>query len=220
MRECHVCKALVKPENYARHMQRVHHKTIEEEEKTYPVTKREKKELKKLKRRELKMQIAAEKRKVHIAIGIFVAVIIVIVVIAFGYFYRAPSSGTPAEAVKPVEGKITHLKANVSTGRIHYFIYNDVTYYIHLNPNGNYKTHISECAPCGNKGDDSVPGRGFSLQDNGYTIVCNTCGTSWDTENYLVKKNVGCGDYPPSYLPNTQDETYIYINPEDVRWYQ
>ena len=220
MRECPVCKALVKPENYASHIRKVHHKTIEEDEKTYPVpvTKREEKELK---RRELKMQmLIAERRKVHIAFGIFAAVIIVIVVIAFGYFYCTPPSGIPAEVVTPVDGKIKILKSEVTNGKIYYYLYNDVTYYVHKNPNGNYKTRISECAPCGNRGDDSVTGRGFSLQNNGYRIACNKCGTTWDSESYQVVKNVGCGDYPPSYLPNTQDDTYIYINPKDVRWYQ
>ncbi|MBA3044078.1 DUF2318 domain-containing protein, partial [archaeon] len=191
MKECPVCKCSLKPENYNGHMRNVHGKTVEDEgvrksEEYRPKTKRERQESKRTALRRIQL----EERQRMMKIAAVVATVLIVVIGVGIYYIVSMKAGlgtdTPAETTNPEEGKIRIQKSDVADGKIHYYIYNDVTYFAHKNPNGNYKTRISECAPCGNQGDDTVPGRGFSLQYDGNIIYCNTCGTTWDTENYIV----------------------------------
>jgi len=56
---------------------------------------------------------------------------------------------------------------------------------------GKIVTAVSVCEPCNSQ----------RFHINGETIVCNSCGTTWNL-NTLEALSGGCGKYPPDAIPN------------------
>lgn len=198
-----------------------------EQKRDRHLSKREKREMAKRRKKEIRERREKKERNTKVLIG--VGLIALIVLIGYGLATQSKTTQQQTSGKIGIEnsivltpesnGTLKIAKSEVSNGKINYFLYNDIIFFVHYNPNGNYKTRVSECALCGNRGDDSVAKKGFTLQNNGNTISCNACGTTWDRED---DKGIsgGCQNYPPSYVKNTQDNDYIYINKEDVKWYQ
>lgn len=58
-----------------------------------------------------------------------------------------------------------------------------------VQPNGKVVVAVSYCEPC----------RGKTFHITGNKIVCNTCGTEWDLQNFKGISG-GCQAYPPDVL--------------------
>ena len=78
----------------------------------------------------------------------------------------------------------------------------------YISGEGKLVTAISMCEPCNSTR--------FHINSN--TLICNSCGTTWELDN-LNAISGACGDYPPDAIPSIIDAGNIYIDESVVtRW--
>lgn len=75
----------------------------------------------------------------------------------------------------------------------------------YIAPSGKLVTAVSICEPCN--------GYTFRIQNN--SLVCTTCGTTWDLEN-LGGLGGGCTAYPPDAFPNQLEGDKVIIPETNV----
>lgn len=139
-----------------------------------------------------------------------VIVAVIVIIIAVVFMKLGNKSNEPDWVnVEAEDGKISIENADVDDGEIHYFKLNgaDLGFFILKNPDDEIVTRISLCKPC--------DGRSFHLDDNGKVMVCDVCGTTWDTSEFKGISG-GCVDDPPPPLPHSEESGLIIINEEHL----
>lgn len=154
-----------------------------------------------------------------------IAIILGVVILGGWVYLNIPESGNPvlrelASVTTPAyyndNEQMASIRARVESGfivlpldvikerRFVRFMYGDSTYGLpilaYITNEGKIVTAVSVCEPCNSTT--------FHLSEK--TIICNSCGTTWDLNN-LEAISGSCGKYPPDALPNTIVGNEIHI---------
>jgi len=104
----------------------------------------------------------------------------------------------PFELVK--QKKFVTFSYQSSSGNIPLLAY--------ISGEGKLVTAVSMCEPCNST----------RFHINGSTLICNSCGTTWELDN-LNAISGACGKYPPDAIPSKIAAGNIYIDEAIVsRW--
>jgi uncharacterized membrane protein len=140
---------------------------------------------------------------------IFIAVIIVIIVLAILYVGKFRPAEPAWTMVEPVNNEIRINISEINDGKLHFFKTEGAKYgfFVIKTPDDQIKTRISICEPC--------EGISFHIKDNGNTLVCDKCGTTWDTTDFSGLSG-GCMNDPPPELEYQIEVGYIIINETEL----
>ena len=139
-----------------------------------------------------------------------VAIIIVVIIIIILYGSQLRKNEPDWIFIESSNGEIKINFSEINDGEIHYFKTrsSDYGFFVYKAPDNSIKTRISICEPC--------DGDSFHIEDNGKIIVCDKCGTKWDTDNFKGISG-GCMNSPPPELQHIEEDGYIIIKEQDIK---
>jgi uncharacterized membrane protein len=151
----------------------------------------------------------SQKKKKSFLKIIAIGAIIVIIAIVVLYFGKFGNNDPDWKIVNPENGEIKIETSSVDDGEIHYFKTEDDEqgFFILKNTKNQIVTRISLCEPC--------DGTSFHLDKAGKIIVCDECGTTWDTNEFKGISG-GCTEDPPPPLEHSEVDGFIIIQANNI----
>ncbi|UCD13614.1 MAG: DUF2318 domain-containing protein [Thermoplasmatales archaeon] len=214
MKDCPVCGCSLKPENYARHLQKVHNKKIMEDNKEehYPFEGRKKGKSKRAKQRKMELERRKRNAKTMMIVSVMlIAVMCVVVYVAMSMNGNESIQNPESAQESPVQSE-TEVRIPLSeiSDEANFYNYNVdgvlVRYFAVEDSGGDVHVAFDACDICYSEK------KGYRQIDN--VMHCINCGNEYPIIS-LGTENIAGGCWP-SYLPMKIDGDDVVLETSDL----